>query len=155
LRVFTPNDLGGEGPNQISDLDRDAAKMLNIQRLLSDKGLTPQIRMSGMMLPSKEYSTKYPFVYIVQDYIPRTLEQVHKDYKIGGVSGQKMESYIDNAIAVCYEIQSLGYFNLDCHGGNFMVDESKGIVYAIDFSDLTIIYKKGREFKGKIGGIKL
>lgn len=127
LRLISPFDGAG-----------DPIKIIKIYQDLSNVGITPHLNLFGYIDSDNE---KYG--YIVTDYYPLTL----KDIK-----GPELKLAEDKAIELSYKMESMGYYNIDSHAGNFLYDPDTKKVYAIDFADVTV--GRGPAFEGIIYGLK-
>jgi len=91
---------------------------------LSDLGVTPFVYQHGQI---DIYGNL--FLYLLTDYLPLTLRQV--------TDTSLKNDLLKRALMIAYAIQGMGYCNQDLHDGNFLYDQNKDKLYAIDFMDLT------------------
>ncbi len=129
-------------------MEGDFSEIIQRYLHLSKMDLTPHVYLWGTVKEKSNLGEKYNLTeqnrndkcygYIVTDYIPMTITNI-KDIHEQDIALRK-------AIQVAYKIESLGYFNIDSHGGNFLWDPKLKKAYAIDLGDLTTIGDDGNRF---------
>lgn len=117
-------------------------ELILIHNYFSDLGISPRVYASGLVYPKDRTE---PIVYVIMDHIPMTLSQI-KD-------PDEQVYAVKEATKICYRIESLGYYDIDCHAGNFLYDSETRRVYAIDLAGLTKVYSSTGRFQGRIGDI--
>lgn len=129
MRLFDPSEVD---PNSPEDL-------IAIHHQFSDLGITPHVYASGVVYPENGGQGT---VYVVMDYIPTTLRDIS--------DRQEQIDAVRQAIRIGYEIESLGYYGIDDHAGNFLYDPATRKVFAIDLAGLTRTPNQSNQFSGKI-----
>jgi hypothetical protein len=129
LRIF---DFGEYTP-------RSAEEFLATNLELASAGIAPRILDRGIISPE---NGGQKIVYIVMDKIPLTLRQIN--------DRQEQQAAIQQAIALGYRMNDLGYYKIDNHAGNFLYDPESRRVYAIDFADLVRVPTATNRFPGFI-----
>jgi len=136
MRIMRIFDSGEMSPTSPEDL-------VAIHRQFSALEICPHVYASGIIYPVNGGQAS---VYIVMDYVPMTLDKIED---------KRDQAYaIREAIKICYKITSLGYFGIDDHAGNFLYDQTRRKVYAIDFAQLTKTPTEYTIFRGKIRNLE-
>lgn len=130
LRLFSAGEMMYSGHVE-KGLPGSPEYLMRLYMYFSELGITPHVYDAGI-LHSRAFGgndQNAEFLYIITDYVPMTIRS------IPDINDRKQA--VQDAIRLSYYIESLGYYGLDNHGGNYLYDPTTKRVYAIDFAQVS------------------